>query len=82
MRAGRDGGTDGQMRKGGHRGKKVEGGFKRKEATRAGKQVAVRHQPTQVFAPLKISHNNRGKNEANQVSPFDQNLLISLHRRT
>jgi hypothetical protein len=29
MRAGRDGGTDGQMRKGGHRGKKVEGGFKR-----------------------------------------------------
>jgi hypothetical protein len=29
MRAGRDGDTDGQMRKGGHRGKKVEGGFKR-----------------------------------------------------
>jgi hypothetical protein len=29
MRAGRDGGTDGQMRKGGHLGKKVEGYFKR-----------------------------------------------------
>jgi hypothetical protein len=38
--------------------------------------VAVRHQTTQLLAPLKINQKNRDENEANQVSPIDQNLLI------